>query len=100
IIGEARARGYQVQLLFLDCADDALIRRFSETRRRHPLAPDGTVPEGIQAERGLLTELRALADEVVDTSQTTVHELKQFIQKRFGDEQATSLNVTITSFGY
>jgi UPF0042 nucleotide-binding protein len=100
IISEARARGHHVQLLFLDASDDALIRRFSETRRRHPLAPDGTVPEGIQQERQLLAELRTTADEVFDTSETTVHELKQLVQERFGDELATSLNVTIQSFGY
>jgi UPF0042 nucleotide-binding protein len=100
IIQEARARGHHVQLLYLDATDDALIRRFSETRRRHPLAPDGTVPEGINAERKLLEELRAMADEVYDTSDTTVHELKQLVQERFGDEVAKSLNVTIMSFGY
>jgi UPF0042 nucleotide-binding protein len=100
IIAEARARGLHVQLVFLDSTDEALIRRFSETRRRHPLAPNGTVPEGITAERALLAELRAMADEIYDTSITTVHELKQLIQERFGDEQATTLNVTLTSFGY
>jgi UPF0042 nucleotide-binding protein len=100
IISEARARGHQVQLMFLDASDDALIRRFSETRRRHPLAPDGTVPEGIHAERKLLQDLRSMADEVFDTSDTTVHELKQLVQEHFGDERDTSLNVTIMSFGY
>jgi UPF0042 nucleotide-binding protein len=100
ILNEARARGHDVELLFLDASDEALIRRFSETRRRHPLAPDGTVVEGIAAERALLGELRAMANEVLDTSTTTVHELKQLVQERFGDEKATTLNVTIASFGY
>lgn len=100
ILAEARARGHHVELLFLDASDDALIRRFSETRRRHPLAPDGTVPEGISAERALMADLRAMADEVFDTSTTTVHELKQLVQERFAGEHATALNVTITSFGY
>jgi UPF0042 nucleotide-binding protein len=100
ILADARARGLEVNVLFLDASDDALIRRFSETRRRHPLAPNGTVPEGISAERAVLAEIRALADEVIDTSHTTVHELKHLVQERFSDESAAQLNVTVTSFGY
>jgi UPF0042 nucleotide-binding protein len=100
ILGEARAQGHEVQLLFLEASDDVLIRRYSETRRRHPLAPSGTVLEGIAAERALLSELRAMADEVIDTSTTTVHELKALVLERFGGEQTESLSVTITSFGY
>jgi UPF0042 nucleotide-binding protein len=100
ILAEARAQGHGVELLFLDASDDAIIRRFSETRRRHPLAPTGTVPEGISAERALLAELRGAADEVVDTTTTTVHDLKRLIQERFGDENGDSLTVTLTSFGY
>jgi UPF0042 nucleotide-binding protein len=100
IVADARARGLDVQLLFLEASDVSLIRRFSETRRRHPLAPDGTVPEGIAAERALLADLRAIADEVIDTSATTVHELKHLVQERFGSESVTQLNVTVTSFGY
>jgi len=100
LISEARARGHQVQLVFLDASDEAILRRFSETRRRHPLAPEGAVLDGILAERQLLAELRAMADEVFDTSDTTVHELKRAVQERFSDERATSLNVTISSFGY
>lgn len=100
IVAEARAQGMQIELLFLDASEDVIIRRFSETRRRHPLSPGGTVPEGIAAERALLANLRAIADEVIDTSTTTVHELKALVQQRFGDEQSQALNVTITSFGY
>ncbi len=100
IVGEARAQGHDVGLLFLEAADEVLLRRFSETRRRHPLAPSGTVLEGIAAERALLGELRALADQVIDTSQTSVHELKALILERFGGDQEHALSVTVTSFGY
>lgn len=99
IVAEARAQGHDVELLFLDAADDVLIRRFSETRRRHPLSPHGTVPEGIAAERALLSDLRALADDVIDTSRTTVHELKAMIQDRFAAERG-DLVVSVLSFGY
>lgn len=100
ILAEARAQGHDVNLLFLDASDEVLIRRFSETRRRHPMAPAGTVFEGIAAERALLAELRAMADDVIDTSATTVHELKSLVLERFGGEQQDALGVTVTSFGY
>lgn len=100
LLAEARAAGHDVDVLFIDASDDTLVRRFSETRRRHPLALDRTVPEGIAAERELLTELRALADEVIDTSHTTVHELKHLVQERYAEGESAGLNVTITSFGY
>lgn len=102
VITEARAGGHQVEVLFVDANDETLIRRFSETRRRHPLAEDGkTMPEGIAAERALLTSLRSMADEVVDTSGTNVHELKQIIQARFAKRgDLPALDVTVTSFGY
>ncbi|AKU92229.1 RNase adapter RapZ [Vulgatibacter incomptus] len=95
-----RRDGLQVEVLFLDAADDALIRRFSETRRRHPISPEGTVPDGIAEERKLIRHLRAMADEVIDTTSVTVHELKRMIQSRFGEHVDGLLNVTVTSFGY
>ena len=63
-------------LIFLDAADDALVRRFSETRRPHPLAPDRSAIEGIREEREAMQAIRRLADHVVDTSEMTVHELR------------------------
>lgn len=99
-IHDLRAQGVKVELLFLDAADEVLIRRYSETRRRHPLSPDGTVPAGIAEERRRLKELRALADEVIETSTVTVHELKRMVQARFGDATSTQLNVSVLSFGY
>ncbi len=100
IVADLKARGVPVQVLFLDSTDEALIRRFSETRRRHPLAPDGTVPLGIAEERRILSELRALADEVVDTSGLNAHELKALLQTRFASVEHGSMNVSVLSFGY
>ncbi len=77
----ARADGHQVEVLFLDCADEALQRRFSETRRRHPLSPDGGVAEGIARERELLAPIRSLADDVIDSTRLTVHELRDQIAR-------------------
>jgi len=67
VIEDARLAGHRVQVLFLDCSDEVLIRRFSETRRRHPLAPTGTVSEGISLERAALQKLRDMADHCIDT---------------------------------
>ena len=75
-IEEVRREGHQLEVVFFDCADDVLIRRFSETRRRHPLSPDGSVEKGIAEERRMLAELRALADQILDTSRMNVHELR------------------------
>jgi len=89
----------QVEVLFLDASDEVLIRRYSETRRRHPLAVDASVVDGIAEERRILRELRTLADEAVDTSSLTVHELKRLIQARFGGE-SSELSVALVSFGF
>lgn len=99
-IAELRAQGIPIEVVFLDASDETLIRRFSETRRRHPLSPDGTVPAGIAAERQRLQPLRAVADEVIDTSAATVHDLKRMVQARFADPSSNQLNVSLLSFGY
>jgi len=77
------------------------MRRFSETRRRHPLSPEGSVQEGIALERGMLTQLRALADQIVDTTRMNVHELRDVITAKFGGPgQDDKLNLTLLSFGF
>ncbi len=100
ILDEARRAGHHVEVLFLDSSDDALIRRYSETRRRHPLAGRGGVIEGIARERAALKDLREQAQHLLDTSSTTVHELKKQIQARFGGENREQLAVTLMSFGF
>jgi RNase adapter protein RapZ len=101
VIDEVRKKGAQVQVLYLDASDDSLLRRYSETRRRHPMAGEtGSVPEGIAAERRALSALKELADEVVDSSALTVHELKRLIQSRFVGGSTARMGVTVVSFGF
>jgi len=100
-VDEVRRAGHRLEVVFLDSADETLTRRFSETRRRHPLSPEGTVSDGIALERKLLTALRAIADVVIDTTRMNVHELRDVITARFGAAgDADALNVTLVSFGY
>ncbi|MDQ3265316.1 MAG: RNase adapter RapZ [Myxococcota bacterium] len=100
MIDEVRRAGHQVDVIFLDASDEALIRRFSETRRRHPLASDGSVTDGIRRERDLLRDLREIADEVIDSSALNVHDLKRLVQGRFSSAPATQPSLTVMSFGY
>jgi UPF0042 nucleotide-binding protein len=101
VIEEVRQKGSEVQVLFLDASDDALVRRYSETRRRHPLAGEaGTVPEGIAAERRALADLKGIADDVIDTTTLNVHELKRLLTRRFAGGETAKLGVTIVSFGF
>jgi UPF0042 nucleotide-binding protein len=101
VIQEVRQKGSDVQVLFLDASDDSLVRRYSETRRRHPLAGDGgSVPDGIAAERRALADLKAIADDVIDTTTLNVHELKRLVARRFVAGGGTRLGVTVVSFGF
>lgn len=88
-------------LVFLEASDRALIRRFEETRRPHPLSRDLPVREGIRLERTLLKPMRELADVVIDTTRMNVHELREVIQTRFGGLAARkSMLVSVISFGF
>jgi RNase adapter protein RapZ len=100
VLADLRREGHQVAVLFLDASDESLQRRFSETRRRHPLAPEGSVAEGLHRERRMLHELRLMADQVIDTSGLTVHDLKRDVQMRFAEEGQGEANLTLLSFGY
>ena len=94
-------RNLSTWLIFLEASDEALLRRFSETRRPHPLAPTGSVIEGILAERAQLRPIRKMADKVLDTSDLTVHELRRaFHELSQGPGKHTRLTVTLLSFGY
>lgn len=91
----------QVQLLFLEANDHAILRRFSETRRPHPLAVGRSVSEGINEERRLLQPIRRLANQVIDTSALTVHELRRRIRETTGgNDRPSPLVVTLESFGF
>lgn len=88
------------RLIFLDATDESLVRRFSETRRPHPLAPDRSFIEGITEERQRLDAIRQTADYVFDTSKLTVHELRKSFMGLSVQADATELVVTVLSFGY
>jgi UPF0042 nucleotide-binding protein len=95
-----REKGVDVTVLYLEADNEVLLRRYSETRRPHPL-PDQNVLEAIRQERELLKEIRDLADHVIDTSEHTVHTLRDVIKDRFAEKSgAHELNVTISSFGF
>jgi RNase adapter protein RapZ len=94
--------GLQTRLLFLEADDRTLLRRFSETRRPHPLAPPGeAASEGIRAEREALAPIRKMADEILDTSRLTVHQLREHFKERYGvRDEGKRMVVSILSFGY
>jgi UPF0042 nucleotide-binding protein len=87
-------------LIFLEASHETLVRRFSETRRPHPLAHDRSVTEGIRDERARMNPIRRMADEIVDTSDMTVHELRQFFMSLSRDRGRAKLVLTVVSFGY
>ena len=87
-------------LIFLEASHEALVRRFSETRRPHPLAPGRSAVEGIRDERSRMNIIRSMADEIVDTSDMTVHELRQFFMTLSRERHRAKLVITLLSFGY
>jgi UPF0042 nucleotide-binding protein len=95
-----KMRGLNPVLIFLEASTTTLVRRFSETRRPHPLAPDRSASEGIRTERARMTAIREMADEIVDTSDMTVHELRHFFMGLSRDRFRASLVITLLSFGF
>jgi UPF0042 nucleotide-binding protein len=95
-------KGLNPALIFLEASHEALVRRFSETRRPHPLAPDKSAAEGIRAERKQMGRIRGMADQIIDTSELTVHQLRQAFAGFSGvtRDEKTKLPVTLVSFGY
>lgn len=92
--------GISYRVLFLDASDEALINRFKETRRRHPLAEEGRIIDGILKERKLMEKLKGQSDLIVDTSRISTSELKEIIFNSFIGERSTKMLVTAISFGY
>ncbi|RMH32041.1 MAG: RNase adapter RapZ [Nitrospirae bacterium] len=93
--------GYEIEVLFLEAQDEVLVRRFSESRRPHPLLPNQPVIEGIKLERERLAELRQRAHRVLDTSNFTVHDLKDWITRHYQDREAGQpLRIALVTFGY
>lgn len=89
-----------VEILFLEARDDVIVRRYSETRRQHPLAVTGNLIDGIIRERHELSEIRERAEWVIDTSNLTVHELREEIRKLFGSVDGRELKIVVSSFGF
>jgi UPF0042 nucleotide-binding protein len=100
-LAELRAQGHKPEVLFLEAADETLVRRYQETRRRHPLAGEGSVLEGIRAERRTLSNLRESADRIIDTTGLSVHQLKERLVEGYGTQRRRdALTVSLMSFGF
>jgi len=97
---EALRESANVRVLYLDATDSALVRRFEQVRRPHPLQEEGTLLDGIAAERVRMEELRAMSDVVIDTSELNVHQLATAIQERFAQADTPGVQVTVLSFGF
>ncbi len=92
--------GYDYEILFLDSNEETLIKRYKETRRKHPLASEGTILEGIRRERELLSPIRAMADYIIDTSDMTIGNLKKKISELFSDGDMVDFSIEVESFGF
>ena len=101
VLKSVRDEGYDYEILFMDCKDDKLIKRYKETRRSHPLSGTGRVDQGIAEERRLLVPLRNRADYILDTSRLLIRDLKREITSIFvEDKQYKNLYITVLSFGF
>jgi len=100
IAGMTSRQGANIELLFMDCDDEILVRRYEETRRRHPLALDRPVLDGIRQERAQISLLREQASVLIDTSDMALGDLKRNLEGEFGLEHAGGLSVFISSFGF
>ena len=99
VIADLRAAGAEVDIVFLECANDELVQRYRETRRVHPLAPSGKVQDGIEAERQLLDDVLAIADHRIDTSALNVHQLKAAVVGYVSGASRPTV-VNLVSFGF
>ncbi len=100
-LNQMSENGYKYEILFMDCVEEVLIKRYKETRRVHPLAPDGRVEDGVRKERLVLKGIRKKADYVIDSSKLLTRELKEELDRIFvRNEEYNSLMITILSFGF
>ncbi len=100
VLQELKNKGIDYEIIFLEASDEALVRRFKETRRRHPLAKSGSVLEGIREERKRLQRIRGAADIIIDTSGMRVQDFKQQVSDMLGEGDDDRLLVNVTSFGF
>lgn len=101
VLEELEKQGYMYEILFLEAADDTLIRRYKESRRRHPMAPHGRLVEGINLERERVEQVRGRANHIIDTSESSTAQLKEKIVDLFAsDREHERMNITVVSFGF
>ena len=101
VFSQVQSQNYDLQIAFLEASDETLVKRFSETRRPHPLAPEGSLLEGIRRERDLMAPVREAADEVVDTTRYNVHQLRDLFNQRFARAEAgQGMSIELISFGF
>ena len=101
ILEKLKANGYSFEILFMEANDKTLLKRYKETRRVHPLSPDGRIEDGIKKERKILSDIREKSDYVIDTSNLLTRELKEELERIFvQNEEYNSRRVTILSFGF
>ncbi len=101
VLDDLDKQGIRYQMLFLEASDEVLLRRFKESRRKHPLAPSGRLIEAIRLERKMLEDLRGRANVIIDTSTMSVSKLKEELTRLFGsDDEKDVLTITVMSFGY
>jgi RNase adapter protein RapZ len=100
VLSDLRQYEFRVTVIFLEAEDEVLVRRFSETRRPHPLTVEKPLLEAIRLERKRLRSTRQLADIIIDTSGNSIHQTKALVMKRFRSRKRAALNVNLISFGY
>ena len=101
IFQKLREKGFKIEIIFLEASDEALLHRFSETRRNHPLAARGSIMDGIILEKEKLLSLRKMAERIIDTTSINVHQLKDIVQRQFiPAKNFKKMVIGITSFGY
>ena len=101
VLAALKKKGYKYEILFVDCSDEVLIKRYKESRRAHPVSPSGRVKDGIEAERKILEKIKSDADYVIDTSGLLTRVLKEELYRIFvNDEKYNSLMISVMSFGF
>jgi len=100
IIQALRAGGTELRVVFLDASDDVLVRRFESVRRPHPLQGDGTLLDGIAAERARIAAIRGASDILIDTTELNIHQLATATRERFSEHDVAGVSVTLLSFGF
>jgi UPF0042 nucleotide-binding protein len=101
VFAQIQAQNYDLKIIFLEAADETLVKRYSETRRRHPLTEDGSLSEAIRQERSLMTPVRAAATDIIDTTDFNIHKLRDlFTQKYAQSDSDRRMSIELVSFGF